>query len=117
MKTSISPANPRAPPTPAARVAGRLNGRGDVGAGLNLTDFSAVQFTPAVVRALQPDSKRTSWGLAAQAGVDLPPGSGWLLNLDLKKLKLATTVCSGTATAGKFSIDPLLFSVGVGLRF
>ncbi len=87
------------------------------GLGLNFTNFSDVQFAPAVVTALHPNVKRTSYGLAVQVGVDVPLGGGWLLNADLKKVKLATDVYSGSATAGKFTVDPVLFSIGAGLRF
>jgi outer membrane protein len=88
-----------------------------VGLGVNFTNFSDVRFEPAVVAALRPNIKRTSWGLAVQAGVDVPIGGGWLLNLDVKKVKLETDVISGTTTVGTFKVDPLLFSLGVGLRF
>jgi outer membrane protein len=87
------------------------------GLGLNFTNFSDVQFAPAVVTALKPNIKRTSYGLAVQLGADVPLGGGWLLNVDVKKAKLATDVYSGSATAGKFTVDPVLFSVGAGLRF
>ena len=88
-----------------------------VGAGVNFTNFSDVQFEPAVVTALKPNVKRTSWGLAAQVGADIALGGGWLLNVDLKKAQIKTDVYAGAAKAGTFKIDPLLFSVGVGLRF
>jgi len=35
----------------------------------------------------------------------------------VKKVKLANDVYSGTATAGKFTVDAVLFSVDAGLRF
>jgi outer membrane protein len=98
-------------------VTGLAGFRPYAGLGLNFTNFSDVQFTPAVVTALKPNVKRTSYGLAVQLGVDVPLGGGWLLNLDVKKAKLATDVYSGTSTAGKFTVDPVLFSIGAGLRF
>lgn len=88
-----------------------------VGLGLNATNFSDVQFTPAVVTALQPNVKRMSYGAAAQIGADYALGGGWLLNFDVKKVQIKTTVYSGTATAGTFKVDPLLVSVGFGKRF
>jgi outer membrane protein len=87
-----------------------------VGAGVNYTIFSDVQFAPAVVAALQPRIKKHSVGLALQVGVDVPVG-GWLLNFDLKKVKLETDVYAGATKAGTFKVDPLLFSVGLGKRF
>ncbi|MCA0176981.1 MAG: outer membrane beta-barrel protein [Proteobacteria bacterium] len=83
-----------------------------VGAGVNYTRLSSVNVLNG-----DADLKRNSWGLAAQVGVDIPVGDGWLLNLDLKKVQIKTTVSAGGAEAGKFKVDPLLLSVGVGKRF
>lgn len=88
-----------------------------LGAGLNLTNFSSVEFTPAVVTALHPGIKHSSVGLALQAGVDVPMGDGWLINLDLKKVQIKTDVYSSGAKAGTFKVDPTLFSLGFGKRF
>lgn len=88
-----------------------------IGAGLNYTRFSSVSFAPAVVTALNPSIDKNSFGLAIQAGIDVPMGGGWLLNLDLKKVQIATDVFSGAAKAGEFKVDPTLLSVGFGKRF
>jgi len=88
-----------------------------VGAGVNYTRFSSVNFAPAVVTALNPSIEKDSFGLALQAGVDVPMGGGWLLNLDLKKVQLKTDVFAGTTKAGTFKVDPTLLSVGFGKRF
>ncbi len=88
-----------------------------VGAGINFTNFSDVKFEPAVVTALRPNVKRTSVGLALQAGFDYALGGGWLVNVDVKKLRLDTDVTSGGSKVGTFTLDPVLFSVGVGYRF
>ena len=88
-----------------------------VGAGLNYTRFSSVDFDPAVVTALDPSIDKNSFGLALQVGVDVPIGGGWLLNLDLKKVQIQTDVASFGAKAGTFKVDPLLVGIGVGKRF
>ncbi|HEY9109077.1 MAG TPA: OmpW family outer membrane protein [Roseateles sp.] len=88
-----------------------------VGAGVNYTNFSAVEFAPAVQTALKPGIKHNSWGLAWQAGADIQVAKGTYLNFDVKKVKLGTTVYSNGASAGKFKVDPLLASVGLGWRF
>jgi outer membrane protein len=88
-----------------------------VGAGLNYTRFSGVTFDPAIVTALAPSIKKDSFGLALGAGVDIPLGGGWLLNADLKKVKLETDVSSSGTKVGTFKVDPLLVSLGVGKRF
>ncbi len=93
------------------------NFRPYAGLGLNATNFSDVQFSPAVVTALSPNVKRMSYGAAAQIGADYALGGGWLLNFDVKKVQIKTTVYSGTAEAGTFKVDPLLVSVGFGKRF
>jgi len=87
------------------------------GLGLNATNFSDVQFSPAVVSALHPNVKRMSYGAAAQIGADYAIGGGWLLNFDVKKVQIKTKVYSGTTEAGTFKVDPLLVSVGFGKRF
>jgi outer membrane protein len=86
------------------------------GVGLNYTYFSDVEFSPAVA-ALRPSIERDSYGLALQVGVDVPIGGGWLLNFDMKKVQISTDVFSGSTKVGTFKIDPMLYSVGVGLRF
>jgi outer membrane protein len=88
-----------------------------VGAGLNFTFFSDVKFDPAVDAALKPSIKSSSIGLALGAGVDVPVGGGWLVNVDVKKVKLDTDVKSFGSKVGTFKVDPVLFSLGVGKRF
>ncbi|HEY1395543.1 OmpW/AlkL family protein [Roseateles sp.] len=88
-----------------------------VGAGLNYTSFSGVHFEPAVQAALAPTLKKNSFGLAAQAGFDVMLDKQWSINVDVKKLQMATEVRSKGANVGKFRIDPLLVGVGVGYRF
>jgi len=88
-----------------------------VGAGLNYTNITAVYFNPAVTAALHPGLKHNSFGLSLQAGVDIPLGGGWLLNADVKKVQIETTVYSSGNSAGKFKVDPTLFALGVGKRF
>ncbi|MFT7776730.1 OmpW/AlkL family protein [Roseateles sp.] len=88
-----------------------------VGAGLNYTNFSSVEFAPAVQTALKPSIKRNSWGLAWQIGTDIELTKGTYLNFDLKKVNLDTTVYSAGTSVGKFKVNPTLASVGLGWRF
>ena len=88
-----------------------------VGLGLNYTRFSSVSFAPAVVAALKPSLEKDSFGMSLQVGVDVPMGGGWLLNFDVKKVRLETDVFSGTTKAGTFKVDPTLISLRVGKRF
>jgi outer membrane protein len=88
-----------------------------LGAGVNYTNFSSVHFDPAVNAALHPNVKRNSWGAALQAGVDVAVGNGWVVNVDVKKVQIRTDVLSSGTKVGTFKVDPVLFSVGAGLRF
>lgn len=88
-----------------------------VGLGVNYTNFSSVKFAPAIVTALGPNVKRSSWGLAAQVGADIEISKGTYLNIDLKKVQIDTDVSSKGNKVGTFKVDPLLLGVGVGWRF
>lgn len=86
------------------------------GIGVNYTNLSAVSFNSNVA-ALKLGLKHNSVGLSVQVGVDVPIGGGWLLNADVKKVQIDTTVYSNGASVGKFKVDPVLASIGVGKRF
>lgn len=88
-----------------------------IGAGLNYTRFSSVNFAPAVVAALAPSIKKNSYGLSLQAGADIEVAKNLYLNVDIKKVQIDTTVYSKGQSAGKFKVDPLLVGVGLGWRF
>jgi len=88
-----------------------------VGAGLNYTIFSNVEFAPAVDTALSPSVKHTSVGLSFQLGFDYEISKNLYLNVDLKKVQIGTKVYSKGIEAGKFKVDPLLVGVGLGFRF
>lgn len=83
-----------------------------VGLGVNYTNISSVKILNGAVGL-----KHNSYGWAAQLGADIPLGGGWLLNLDAKKVKIGTNVYLNGADQGKFRVDPVLLSVGVGYRF
>lgn len=83
-----------------------------VGAGVNYTNISDVHILSGAVNL-----KRNSYGLAVQAGADIPVGGGWLINVDLKKVQIKTNVYQNGTDRGKFKVDPTLLGVGVGKRF
>lgn len=83
-----------------------------VGAGVNYTNISDVKILNGAVNL-----KRNSYGLAIGAGVDVPLSGGWVLNLDVKKINIATNVYLSGADKGKFKVDPTLVGIGAGLRF
>lgn len=66
-----------------------------------------------------------SWGLAAQAGIDIPFGENWAFNLGLWYLDIDTeaeiTAKADGATAAKVKfdveIDPWVYNIGVAYKF
>lgn len=65
-----------------------------------------------------------AWGFTLQAGLDVSIGHGWSLNADVKKTWLDTTVTwrnnaalGGLNVVGDASLDPWIFSAGLGYRF
>lgn len=88
-----------------------------LGAGVNYTRFSSVDFNPAVAAALQPGIDKSSVGLALQAGVDYAIGRNLVLNFDVKKLQIRTDVMSAGNRIGTLKVDPWLVGVGLGWRF
>ena len=88
-----------------------------VGAGVNYTRFSNVNFNPAVVAALQPSVEKSSWGFALQAGMDYEVSKNLYVNFDVKKVQIRTDISSGGAKVGEFRVDPWLIGLGIGRRF
>ncbi|MBP7564530.1 MAG: OmpW family protein [Burkholderiaceae bacterium] len=82
-----------------------------VGAGVNYTRFSSVNLPAGV------DIDRNSFGLALQAGVDIPLTRNLSLNFDVKKVQIRTDVSAAGTKIGTFKADPVLFGVGLGWRF
>lgn len=83
-----------------------------VGAGINYTRFSSVHLANGAATI-----DKDSWGLAAQAGVDIQVAKNTYLNFDVKKVQISTDVSLSGSKLGTFKIDPWLLGVGVGYRF
>lgn len=58
-----------------------------------------------------------AFGFALQAGVDVEMGRGWYLNADVKKVWLDTDATWTSGHSADVTLDPWIFSVGVGYRF
>jgi len=92
-----------------------------VGAGINYTYF----FDEEVQGPLDiPGAKiklASSWGLAAQAGVDIAIDDDWFVNLDIKYIDIDTKArFSGTSVGSaniNTQIDPVVYGIGIGRRF
>jgi outer membrane protein len=98
-------------------VTGLAGFRPYLGAGVNYTHFSDVQFDAATTTALHPSIKNNSFGAALQAGLDVPFAGGWLVNADAKWVQIKTDVSSSGIKVGTFKVNPWLLSLGVGKRF
>ena len=101
---------------PAAKV------RPYVGVGVNYTIFYSEKASSALKTALGNTKvkMKSSFGWAAQAGVDFDLNEKMFLNLDVKYIDIDTTARLTTTAAGvqrvKISLDPVVFGVGVGFK-
>jgi outer membrane protein len=85
-----------------------------VGAGINYTRFYDINLLAGAATV-----DNSSWGGALQIGVDIPLDKKFFLNFDLKKIWIDTDVklTATGATAANFKINPLIFGMGVGMKF
>ncbi|GAB7548590.1 OmpW/AlkL family protein [Cupriavidus sp. CuC1] len=83
-----------------------------VGAGLN---FTRIWGADIASNSLTLDS----WSVAPalQVGMDYKLTKNWFLNADIKKVWLSSDVKAAGVKVSNVSLDPWLFSMGVGYRF
>lgn len=93
------------------------------GLGLNYTIFWNEEASTGLQGAVGPTKVHLddSFGWAAQAGVDVDISPRVFVNFDVKYIDIDTTAHLANATLGpqqvKVSIDPLVYGVGIGMRF
>ncbi len=86
-----------------------------VGAGVNYTKFYS---SKAAGGAVTDVSYSDSFGPALQAGVDVMIDDHWSINLDVKKVWIATDASlNGGAIVADTKINPWIAGVGAGYRF
>ena len=86
-----------------------------IGAGLNATIFFDEETTgPLADNDLSLD---TSFGPAAQLGVDIDIGTEWFLGLDARWMDIDTDAELSGASLGTVKIDPWVIGITVGRRF
>ncbi|HLP03472.1 MAG TPA: OmpW family outer membrane protein [Opitutaceae bacterium] len=61
--------------------------------------------------------ENSSFGLAAQIGLDWDLTDHWGLNIDVKKANIRSKVFAGSTSLTEARLDPLLYSVGVRYAF
>lgn len=105
------------PPTLSAQYHFNPNGRVRpyVGAGLTYTIFSDERTWGALQgKKLELDS---SFGPAAQIGIDVDVIPGWFINLDARWFDIDTDAKLDGADLGTIEIDPYAFGLTIGHRF
>jgi outer membrane protein len=114
------------PPTLTVQYHFNSNGRVRpyVGAGLNYTLFfneDATSGMKALGGGKADVELDDSWGLAANAGVDVAIDKDWFVNADVKYIDMDTTATIRTNSLGRLkadvSIDPWVYGIGIGRRF
>lgn len=93
-----------------------------VGAGVNYTVFYNEDASRALETAIGATKVRAddSFGYALQAGVDIDLSRKVFLNLDVKYIDIDTKATLATGSLVNrvdVSLDPLVFGVGLGMRF
>ena len=89
-----------------------------VGVGLNYTNFSSVSLPNLGGAIGQLNVKRSSFGWALQAGMDVPLTKNWSLNVAVKKVQIRAEVqAQDGSEVDTLKVDPLLIGVGLGYRF
>jgi outer membrane protein len=83
-----------------------------VGAGVNWTLFSDEKVDAPV--SVNIDD---SVGLAAQVGVDIALGQGWLLNFDVRYINIEGDVEVAGVDVGTVDINPFVYGIHVGKTF
>jgi len=99
-----------------------------VGIGVNYTYFFGEDVDPALGEALGAVLGATSarldlddsWGLAGQAGVDIPINDNWMLNAGVWYIDIGTTadVVTDVGTVSfDVDIDPWVYNIGIAYKF
>ena len=94
-----------------------------IGAGVNYTYFfdEEVPRDSAVHVAGDKVSLESSWGLAAQAGVDVALNDDWFVNFDVKYIQIDTKAKFNGIAAGSAEIsadiNPFVYGIGIGRKF
>ncbi|WJM86503.1 outer membrane protein OmpW [Dickeya chrysanthemi] len=93
-----------------------------LGVGLNYTTFFDEKFNQTGKDAGLTDlNLKSSWGVAAQAGLDYNLNKDWLLNMSVWWMDIDTTVkfkdSNGQDHSIKTRLDPWVFMFGFGYKF
>ena len=91
------------------------------GIGINYTKFYGEKLGSALIaNGATGIDYDDSFGLAAQAGMDIDINKNWFFNIDVKYINIDTTATiQGGALAGDVDVDinPWVYGIGIGTRF
>ena len=91
------------------------------GIGVNYTYFYDEDVDGGLDQAGAKVKMDSSWGLAAQAGVDVDINKDWFVNFDVKYIDIDTTAHFTGTTLGAAAVDvdlkPWVFGIGIGTTF
>lgn len=82
-----------------------------LGAGVNYTRFYSANLSPGY------GVESNSFGPALQAGVDFQIDKNLFINVDVKKLFIKTDVTYYGTYATTLTLNPVVFGVGMGMKF
>lgn len=82
-----------------------------LGAGVNYTRFYNVNLSPGL------DVESGSFGPALQAGADFQIDKNLFINVDVKKIYIKTDVTNNGAYLTTLTLNPVVFGVGMGMKF
>jgi len=91
-----------------------------IGVGVNYTNFFDNEFTNDLGGALTDLSMSTSWGLAAQAGIDYQVNKNWLVNASVWYAQIDSDVkfkFQGAPVTISTDINPWVYMISVGYSF
>ncbi len=94
-----------------------------VGAGINYTHFTNEDTSSSLETALGGSTDLDvddSWGLAAQAGIDMSLGDSWLINAAIWYVDIDADATLSTGPVSRdvdIDIDPWVFFIGIGKTF
>jgi len=87
-----------------------------IGAGINYTYFFDEETAGALTNGVDV-SMESSWGLAAQAGVDVAINDDWFVNLDVKYIDMDTKANFSNGLSVELDLNPIVWGVGIGRSF
>ena len=87
-----------------------------IGAGVNYTYFFDEETAGLLTDGVDV-TMDSSWGLAAQAGVDVALNDDWFVNLDVKYIDMDTKANFSNGLSVEVDLNPVVWGLGIGRRF